>query len=143
MTHRIRLSRRQFLRSAALGGAAFASGMLAACGASPTTPTGQAPTTAPAPVSGEPTKIRALMWSNGPVIDENFKVRAQMFNDTFKGQYDLDLQLLPYDQYWPRIDLAYGSKTRMTSTSSMCRRMGITGQGCSPTSNRMSIWRRN
>jgi multiple sugar transport system substrate-binding protein len=105
-----RLSRRQFLRGAAIGGAALTSGILAACGSSPTAPAGDAPTAAPTQVASEPTKIRALMWSNGPVIDENFKVRAQMFNETFKGQYDLDLQLLPYDQYWPRIDLAYGAK---------------------------------
>ncbi len=109
--HQVHLTRRQFLRHAALGGAALTAGMLAACGSSPATPAGQASTTAPAQAPAEPAKIRALMWSNGPVIDDNFKNRAQMFNEQFKGQYEVDLQLLPYDQYWPRIDLAYGSKT--------------------------------
>lgn len=108
------ISRRQFLRSAAIGAAGLA---LAACGAAQTptaqqsAPTAQqSATTAPAQTSGQPLKIRGMMWQNSPVLDENFKIRAQMFNETHKGNYEIDLQLLPYDQYWSRLDLAYGAK---------------------------------
>jgi len=103
------LSRRQFLRGAALGAAGL---VLAACGAG--TQNGAASqagsTAAPAQQSGGAQKIRAMMWLNSPVLDENFKQRAQMFNQAHQGQYEIDLQLLPYDQYWSKLDLAYGAK---------------------------------
>ncbi len=106
------LSRREFLRRAAIGAAALATTALAACGTAsqPTASQPSANTSAPAQASGEPQKIRAQMWLNSPVLDENFKIRAQMFNEAHKGQYEINLQLLPYDQYWSRLDLAYAAK---------------------------------
>jgi multiple sugar transport system substrate-binding protein len=105
------MSRRQFLRGAALGAAALASGALAACGTAGQQAGGQtgAGTAAPAQSSGQPQKIRGMMWLNSPVLDENFKLRAQMFNEAHAGQYEIDLQLLPYDQYWSKLDLAYAA----------------------------------
>lgn len=102
------LSRRQFLRLAAASTASLA---LAACGAGSQSPAAEpsAAAQAPAQVSGQPQKIRAMMWNNSPVLDENFKLRAQMFNEAHQGQYEIDLQLLPYDQYWSRLDLAYAA----------------------------------
>jgi multiple sugar transport system substrate-binding protein len=50
------------------------------------------------------------MWSTGPVLDENFKKRAEMFNAAHAGRYEVDLQILPWDQYWPKVDLGYASK---------------------------------
>jgi multiple sugar transport system substrate-binding protein len=101
------LSRRQFLRGAAIGAAGLA---MVACGASqqPAAQTGGA--TAPAQASGQPQTIRGMMWQNSPVLDENFRLRAEKFNAAHAGQYAIDLQLLPYDQYWSKIDLAYGAK---------------------------------
>lgn len=108
------ISRRQFLRGVALGVAGLAGGALAACGqtAQPAAPTGapEAPTTAPAASAAEAKKIRAMMWNNSPVLDENFKLRAEMFNKANQGKYEIDLQLLPYDQYWSKLDLAYAAK---------------------------------
>lgn len=102
-----KLSRRQFLRGAAMGAAGLA---LAACGAAQTPAAQPDATAAPAPVAAGPQKIRGMMWQNSPVLDENFKIRAQMFNEAHKGTYEIDLQLLPYDQYWSKLDLAYGAK---------------------------------
>lgn len=102
------LSRRQFLRGAALGAAGLA---LAACGASPQAPAAeQGGAAAPAQPAAGVQKFRAMMWQNSPVLDENFKLRAQMFNEVSQGKYEIDLQLLPYDQYWSKLDLAYGAK---------------------------------
>jgi multiple sugar transport system substrate-binding protein len=59
--------------------------------------------------SGGLKKVRALVWSNGPAIDEHFKQRVKKFNDSHQGQIEVDMQFLPYDQYWQKIDLAYSS----------------------------------
>lgn len=123
------LNRRRFLRTMALGTAALAAGVLAACSATqptaapeataaPDAPAAPEATMAPeataAPATdapaGEVAKIKALMWSNSPVLDENFSKRADLFNEKFKGKYEVDMQLLPWDQYWPKVDLAYASK---------------------------------
>ncbi len=107
------LSRRQFLRAATIGAAALATAALAACGAASQPAGGGAETggaTAPAQQASGPQKIRAMMWLNSPVLDENFKLRAQMFNELNQGKYEVDLQLLPYDQYWSKLDLAYAAK---------------------------------
>jgi multiple sugar transport system substrate-binding protein len=109
-------SRRQFLKFAF--GASAAALVLSACGGtSGQSGTAGEPSTsgqgeaaqAPAQAGGEQT-VRALMWSNGPVIDANFKKRADTFNAANAGKVKIDLQLLPYDQYWSKIDLAYASK---------------------------------
>lgn len=104
------VTRRQFLRT--MLGASASALALSACGASNSSGESTQPSDAaqaPAPASGVQ-QVRALMWSNGPVIDENFKKRAQAFNTANAGKIQIDLQLLPYDQYWSKIDLAYASK---------------------------------
>ena len=103
------MSRRRFLRAMAFGSAAIAAGMLAACGT--TTPSAEAPAAGgDAPATGEVAKIKAMMWSNSPVLDENFKKRADIFNAKYAGKYEVSMELLPWDQYWPKVDLAYASK---------------------------------
>ncbi len=98
------ITRRQFLKLA-LATPALA---LAACGATPAAaPTDPAATTA---LSGELQQIKSLMWSTGPVLDANFKKRAEMFNAAHAGKYEMDLQIVPWEQYWPKIDLAFASK---------------------------------
>jgi multiple sugar transport system substrate-binding protein len=120
-----RLNRRQFLKILAAGTTSLVGTGLVACGAGGTTPAAStdgattavstdgaaAPTTAPqaAAPSGQLQTVRALAWSNGPAIDENFTRRAQAFNEAHQGEIEVDLQFLPYDQYWQKIDLAYAS----------------------------------
>ncbi|HEX3814186.1 MAG TPA: sugar ABC transporter substrate-binding protein [Mycobacteriales bacterium] len=89
------LSRRGFLSGAALaaGGAGLAS-LATACGGSG---------------SGDKNSIRVLAWSNGGTIDSNFKNRVTAFNAAQHGKVKATLQLLPYDQYWQKIDLAYSA----------------------------------
>ncbi|GIV70840.1 extracellular solute-binding protein [Caldilinea sp.] len=98
------LSRREFLKSTAAGAMLLATGSLASC-AAPLAPTAQ---------DGAPGAavqvVRALMWSNGPIIDDNFKKRAADFNELHKGAIEINLQLLPWDQYWSKIDLSYAAR---------------------------------
>jgi len=70
------MSRRRFLRTMAFGSAAVAAGVLAACGAA--TPSAEAP--------GEVAKIKAMYWSNSPVLDDNFKNRAKLLNAKYAGK---------------------------------------------------------
>jgi multiple sugar transport system substrate-binding protein len=77
------MTRRRFLRTMAFGSAAVAAGVLAACG-------GAAPA-AEAPATGELAKIKAMMWSNSPVLDDNFKKRAEMFNAKYAGKYEVSM----------------------------------------------------
>ncbi len=107
------LSRRQFLKAAAITATTLAASPLYACGRPNSPATGGTQATsvsggAPAP-KGELQKVRALMWSNGPTIDTNFKNRVKKFNEAHKGEIEVDLQLLPYDQYWQKIQLAYSA----------------------------------
>jgi multiple sugar transport system substrate-binding protein len=132
---KVALSRRQFLRGAAFGAAALAAGALAACGqqaapaptAAPEAPAAEAPAAteapaaeapaateapaaeAPAQGSGEVQTINVMMWNNSPVLDENFKISADLFNQAHEGRYQVDMELLPYDQYWAKLDLSYAS----------------------------------
>lgn len=55
------------------------------------------------------TKVRALMWSNGPVIDGHFEDRVAAFNEAHAGSIEVGLEFLPYDQYWQKLQLAYAS----------------------------------
>ena len=64
---------------------------------------------APAVLKQDVQKVRALMWSNSPTIDDHFKARQDTFNQLQDGKIEIDLQLLPYDQYWQKIDLAYSA----------------------------------
>ncbi len=113
-----RLNRRRFLKGLAAGVSTLAAASLAACGGGSTTTTTTSPTTAATAVAGEAPvaapaagaqKVKALCWSNGPVIDENFNNRVKMFNEAHGDNVSVDLQFLPYDQYWQKIDLAYAS----------------------------------
>lgn len=54
-------------------------------------------------------QIRALMWSNSPTIDANFQKRADLFNEAHAGQYQVNLEFLPYDQYWQKLLLGYSA----------------------------------
>jgi multiple sugar transport system substrate-binding protein len=107
------LTRRRFLKTAAVAATTLAATPLYACGGSSSPASGGArATSAPgqaAAASGELQKVRALMWSNGPTIDTNFKNRVKKFNEAHKGKVEVDLQLLPYDQYWQKIQLAYSA----------------------------------
>ncbi len=55
------------------------------------------------------TTVRALMWSNGPIIDGHFEDRMNAFNEAHAGEIEVDLQFLPWDQYWQKLQLAYAS----------------------------------
>jgi multiple sugar transport system substrate-binding protein len=94
------LSRRSFLSSAAIAAGAAGLAPLAACSS------GGGETSS----SGGLTKIRVLAWSNGPTIDANFKNRVKAFNAAHKGKIEATPQLLPYDQYWQKIQLAYSAR---------------------------------
>jgi multiple sugar transport system substrate-binding protein len=118
---KVTLSRRRFLQ----GAAAFAgAGVLAACGGSTQAPAatsapapgGEAPAATTAPAAEAPAagggavqQINVMMWNNSPVLDENFKLRADLFNQAHQGKYEVDMELLPYDQYWSKLDLSYAS----------------------------------
>jgi multiple sugar transport system substrate-binding protein len=94
MSHRNHsLSRRRLIGTAAAGvaGAALA-------GPSAVTAAAQ-----------DATKVRALMWSNGPIIDGHFEDRVKAFNDAHDGKIEVNLEFLPYDQYWQKLQLAYAS----------------------------------
>lgn len=54
-------------------------------------------------------KVRALMWANSATIDDHFKSRAAAFNEAHAGAVDVDLELLPWDEYWQKIQLAYSA----------------------------------
>lgn len=111
------VNRRRFLKAVAAGTTALAGAGLVGCG-SPQDATGSA-TAGSSTAAGSATaatgsqaqlqKVRALVWSNGPAIDDNFKKRVAAFNDAHQGRVEVDLQFLPYDQYWQKIDLAYAS----------------------------------
>ncbi|MGH2548877.1 MAG: ABC transporter substrate-binding protein, partial [Thermomicrobiales bacterium] len=54
-------------------------------------------------------KVRALMWANSATIDDHFKARMDAFNQAHEGSVEVDLQLLPWDEYWQKIQLAYSA----------------------------------
>lgn len=112
-----RLNRRQFLKVLAAGTTSLVGASLVGCGsaAAPAASgeTAAVPTTAPTAQGGAATeglkKVRALAWSNGPAIDGHFSERVKAFNAAHPDAIEVDLQFLPYDQYWQKIDLAYAS----------------------------------
>jgi multiple sugar transport system substrate-binding protein len=55
------------------------------------------------------TQVRALMWSNNATIDGHFEDRVAAFNEAHQGQIQVNLEFLPYDQYWQKLQLAYAS----------------------------------
>src|SRR5680860_469156 len=72
---------------------------------------GSAPSTSGARSTAQDvTTVRALMWSNGPVIDGHFDDRVAAFNEAHSGSIEVNLEFQPYDQYWQRLQLAYASE---------------------------------
>lgn len=98
------LSRRALLGMLAAAGGAS----LVGCGASDE-PAAEAPVPGTGEVLGNP-EVTVYAWSNGPIIDNNFKKRVQMFNTEFKGKFSAKINFLPYDQYWQKIQLAYSAR---------------------------------
>ncbi|MGN6485072.1 MAG: ABC transporter substrate-binding protein [Thermomicrobiales bacterium] len=101
---RISMNRRRLIATGAAAGAAATAGALV------TTAAASPAFTAPAVVRGQDaTKVRALVWSNGPVIDGHFDERLKKFNEAHKDTVEVNLEYLPYDQYWQKLQLAYAS----------------------------------
>src|SRR5687767_1693258 len=109
-------NRRRFLKALAAGTTSLAGAVLVACGSSSNTAAsaagsapaatrgraggGRAITAAGSPAAAPQSlqQVRALAWSNGPAIDDNFKKRVAAFNTAQQGKVEVDLQFLPYDQ---------------------------------------------
>ncbi|HEV2527529.1 MAG TPA: sugar ABC transporter substrate-binding protein [Thermomicrobiales bacterium] len=89
------LSRRSLIRTAAAG----------AAGA---TALAVAPRQAPAFHRRQEQTVRALMWNNSPGIDANFQKRVEAFQAT-NPDIRLNLEFLPWDQLWQKVQLAYAS----------------------------------
>jgi len=98
-----RMNRRRLLGSAAAVAGAASLAPLAAC-------SGGQPITGGGGGGGDSSSIRVLAWSNGPTIDTHFKNRVKAFNTAQDGKIKATLQLLPYDQYWQKIQLAYSAR---------------------------------
>lgn len=60
---------------------------------------------------GAAAKVKALMWSNSTTMDANFTNRVKTFNEAHKDTIEVELQFLPYDQYWQKLQLAYAANT--------------------------------
>ena len=97
------LSRRKLVQAtgAAAGAAVFATGVAQAAPGSHGS--------SRLAIAQDGTTVRALMWSNGPVIDGHFEDRMNAFNEAHAGEIEVDLQFLPWDQYWQKLQLAYAS----------------------------------
>ena len=54
-------------------------------------------------------QVRALMWTNGPIIDGHFEDRVAAFNEAHAGEITVNLEFLPWDQVWQKLQLAYAS----------------------------------
>jgi multiple sugar transport system substrate-binding protein len=54
-------------------------------------------------------QVRALMWTNGPIIDGHFEDRVAAFNEAHAGEIEVSLEFLPWDQVWQKLQLAYAS----------------------------------
>jgi multiple sugar transport system substrate-binding protein len=98
------INRRQLIQSTAIGAGA------ATLGVSSLLASGTAPAVVSrASTSQETQKVRALVWTNGPTIDGHFENRAKAFNEAHSGSIEIDLQFLPWDQYWQKLQLGYSS----------------------------------
>lgn len=71
---------------------------------------GQRPAAAPTgtTVMGK-TNLDIYAWTNGPTVDANFKKRVDLFNKEFSGKFTAKINLLPYDQYWQKVQLQYAA----------------------------------
>jgi multiple sugar transport system substrate-binding protein len=103
MSNRIpALNRRRLLQaSAAATGATALGGHAALAGVSSRVGASRA-------AGQDATEVRALMWSNGPIIDGHFEDRVKAFNEAH-SDIKVNLEFLPYDQYWQKLQLAYAS----------------------------------
>lgn len=98
------LNRRNLVRATAgAAGAAAIAGRTSLAGASPSS------SRMPRTTAQDGTQVRALMWSNGPIIDGHFEDRANAFNEAHAGDIQVNLEFLPWDQYWQKLQLAYAS----------------------------------
>ena len=99
------ISRRQLLGGLAAGSVLTVLG----CSSATEEPTS---TASPGPGSEEivgNSNVTVYAWTNGPVIDDNFSKSVDMFNEEFSGKFSADINFLPYDQYWQKIQLQYAS----------------------------------
>lgn len=103
-SHRQSISRRRLIQSTALGAGAAGLGIqsILASGSAPAR-------VARVSTSQEATRVNALCWSNGPIIDGHFTDRMNAFNEAHSGSIQVDLQFLPWDQYWQKLQLGYAS----------------------------------
>ncbi len=103
MTSFDRLNRRRLVQAGAATAAAAGIGSKAALAApSSSSRSRQA-------AAQDVTEVKALMWSNGPVIDGHFDDRVAAFNEAHADSIKVNLEFLPYDQYWQKLQLAYAS----------------------------------
>jgi multiple sugar transport system substrate-binding protein len=96
------LNRRRLIQSTAAGAAAATLGGRQALAGAPRTSNRRL-------AAQDGTEVRALMWSNGPIIDGHFEDRVAAFNEAHAGEITVNLEFLPYDQYWQKLQLAYAS----------------------------------
>jgi multiple sugar transport system substrate-binding protein len=98
------ITRRRMVQSTVAGAG------LAALGGTSALASGGAPAVVSRVSTSQDTqKVRALMWSNGPIIDGHFENRMKAFNESHSGSIEVDLQFLPWDQYWQKLQLGYSS----------------------------------
>ncbi|HYH12737.1 MAG TPA: sugar ABC transporter substrate-binding protein [Thermomicrobiales bacterium] len=103
MSNRIpALNRRRFVQATAAGAAAGPLVTRSALAGTPQTRTQRL-------AAQDATQVRALMWTNGPIIDGHFEDRVAAFNEAHAGEIEVSLEFLPYDQYWQKLQLAYAS----------------------------------
>ena len=104
---RTSLNRRRLIQTGATAAAITGTGASLAPSVSAT---GAAPAVSRAGARAQGgTAVRALMWSNGPIIDGHFDARVAAFNEAHAGAIEVQLEFLPYDQYWQKLQLAYAS----------------------------------
>lgn len=101
------INRRRLIQSGAATAAAASAG-LARAGASAIAGPAQ-PVSSRRSAAQDATSVRALMWSVNPTIDAHFEDRVNAFNEAHAGQIQVNLEFLPYDQYWQKLQLAYAS----------------------------------
>lgn len=69
----------------------------------------QQPATSDGGVVGK-SEVTVYAWSNGPIIDNNFKKRVELFNQEFAGKFKAKINFLPYEQYWQKVQLQYSAQ---------------------------------
>lgn len=100
------LNRRRLIQTSAATAAAAGAGL---AGKSALAGPGAPSTSQTRTAAQDVISVRALMWSNGPIIDGHFEDRVASFNEAHAGSIEVNLEFLPYDQYWQRLQLAYAA----------------------------------